>query len=112
MLFRSPYVGFKKYLISSFQRNQIPDQTVLRNITNQYQKIIRTPISRLSFDCYVTKPLSFHGKFKINVFLGSIQNSTDEYIYERIGYSYNKQQNFITASVEGINIPILIKDLP
>jgi hypothetical protein len=46
------------------------------------------------------------------VFLGSIQNSTDEYIYERIGYSYNKQQNFITASVEGINIPILIKDLP
>ena len=109
---QAPYVGFKKYLTSSFQKNQIPDQTVLRNITNQYQKIIRTPISRLSFDCYVTKPLSFHGKFRINVFLGSIQNSTDEYIYERIGYSYNKQQNFITASVEGINIPILIKDLP
>jgi hypothetical protein len=108
---QAPYVGFKKYFVSSFQRNQIPDQTVLRNITNQYQKIIRTPISRISFDCYVTKPLTFHGKFKINVFLGNTVNSTDLYIYERIAYSYNKQQNFITANVEGINIPILIKDL-
>ncbi len=108
---QAPYVGFKKYLISSFQRNQIPDQTVLSNITNQLQKIARTPISRISFNCYVTKPLSFHGKFMINIFLGSTTNSTDQYIYERLSYSYNKQQNHISANVEGINIPILIKDL-
>lgn len=108
---QAPYVGFKKFLINSFQRNQIPDQTVLRNITNQYQKIARTPISRISFDCYVTKPLSFHGKFQIAVLSGNSTNSTDQYIYERLSYSYNKQQNYISASVEGINIPILIKDL-
>jgi len=107
---QSPYVGFKKYQINSFQRNQIPDQTVLRNLTNQLQKVARTPISRIEFDCYVTKPLSFHGKFMINVFLGNIINSTDQYIYENLSYQYNKNENYISANVQGINIPILLKD--
>lgn len=108
---QAPYVGFKKYLISSFQRNQIPDQTVLRNITNQYQKIARTPISNISFSCYVSKPLSVHGKFIIKTFLGDTINSTDQYIYQQVDYTYDKGNNHITASVQGINIPILIKDL-
>ena len=107
---QSPYVGFKKYQINSFQRNQIPDQTVLRNLTNQLQKVAKTPISRIEFDCYVTKPLSFHGKFMINVFLGNIINSTDQYIYENLSYQYNKNENYISANVQGINIPILLKD--
>jgi hypothetical protein len=107
---QSPYVGFKKYQINSFQRNQIPDQTVLTNITNQLQKVARTPISRIEFDCYVTKPLSFHGKFIINVFSGNPVNSTDQYIYESLSYQYNKGENYISASVQGINIPILLKD--
>ena len=107
---QSPYIGFKKYQINSFQRNQIPDQTVLRNLTNQLQKVAKTPTSRIEFDCYVTKPLSFHGKFMINVFLGNIINSTDQYIYENLSYQYNKNENYISANVQGINIPILLKD--
>ena len=107
---QSPYVGFKKYQMNSFQRNQIPDQTTLRNITNQLQKVARTPISRIEFDCYVTKPLSFHGKFMINVFSGDSKNSTDQYIYENLSYQYNKNENYISANVQGINIPILLKD--
>jgi len=107
---QAPYVGFKKYQINSFQRNQIPDQTTLTNITNQLQKVARTPISRIEFDCYVTKPLSFHGKFLIKVLSGNSVNSTDEYIYENLSYQYNKNENYISASVQGINIPILLKD--
>jgi len=107
---QAPYVGFKKYLINSFQRNQIPDQTVLTNFTNQLQKIARIPVSTIDFSCYVSKPLSVHGKFMINVFLGSTTNSTDEYIYKSVNYDYDKNNNFITARVTGMNIPYLIKE--
>jgi hypothetical protein len=103
---QAPYVGFKKYLMWSMQRNEIPDQEVLKRITDSVELVSKTPISSISFQCYVTKPLSFHGKFIINVFQGSVVNATDQYIYQSIDYTYNKANNLITASVKGTNMPI------
>ena len=108
---QAPYVGFKKYMMHSMQRNEIPDQVILERITNLLTKVTRTPVSKISFDCYVAKPLSFHGKFKIKVLTGNSTAFTDKYIYESIDYRYDKENNLITASVSGMNIPILIKDL-
>ena len=103
---QAPYVGFKKYLMWSTQRNEIPDYQVLKRITDSVELVSKTPISSISFSCYVAKPLNFHGKFKINVFLGSQSNSTDYYIYQSVNYRYDKNNNLITATVQGTNMPI------
>ena len=103
---QAPYVGFKKYLMWSTQRNEIPDYQVLKRITDSVELVSKTPISSISFSCYVAKPLNFHGKFKINVFLGSQSNSTDYYVYQSVGYRYDKNNNLITATVQGTNMPI------
>ncbi len=108
--FSKPYIGFRKYIVSSLQRNSIPDQKTLENITDQIEKIISTPVSKISFNCYVTKPLKFHGTFVIGVF-GKTVDYTDKYIYDSISYRLDKKNNVITADVEGINIPFLIKDI-
>lgn len=103
---QAPYVGFKKYLMWSMQRNEIPDQQVLKRVTDSIELVSKTPISSINFQCYVAKPLSFHGKFLINVFQGQTVNSTDQYVYTNVDYSYNKSNNLITASVQGTNMPI------
>jgi len=105
---QAPYVGFKKYLIWSMQRNEIPDQQVLKRITDSIELVSKTPISSISFRCYVAKPLNFHGKFMINVFQGQTVNSTDQYVYTSVDYTYNKANNLITASVQGTNMPIAL----
>lgn len=103
------YVGFKKYLNWSMQRNEIPDQQVLKRITDSIELVSRTPISSISFRCYVAKPLNFHGKFLINVFQGNTINATDQYIYQSVDYNYDKDNNVITAEVSGTNMPISLE---
>lgn len=103
---QAPYIGFKKYIMWSMQRNEIPDQQVLKRITDSIELVSKTPISSISFTCYVSKPLTFHGKFMINVFQGNTVNSTDQYIYQNISYKYDKVNNLITAFVQGTNMPI------
>ena len=88
------------------QKNEIPDQQVLKRITDSIELVSKTPISSISFQCYVVKPLNFHGKFLINVFQGQTINSTDQYVYTGIDYNYDKANNLITASVRGTNMPI------
>ncbi len=103
---QAPYVGFKKYLMWSTQRNEIPDQQVLKRITDSVELVSKTPISSIAFQCYVSKPLNFHGKFRINVFYGNSVDATDQYVYQSVDYNYNKSQNLITATVQGTNMPI------
>ena len=103
---QDPYVGFKKYLVWSTQRNEIPDQEVLKRITDSIELVSKTPISSISFQCYVAKPLNFHGKFMINVFQGQTVNATDQYVYTSVDYNYDKGNNLITATVQGTNMPI------
>jgi hypothetical protein len=104
-----PFVGFKKWWIESLLRNTIPDDTVLTQITNNFNQIRQTPVSSIRFSCYVSKPLSFHGKFYIKVLSGNSDAQTDKYIYKTIQYQYDKNNNYITASVTGFNIPLLLR---
>ena len=74
-----------------------------------YVKLAQTPIHSIDFTCYVTKPLTFHGTFKINILdSGKV---TDQYIYKSINYTFNKQENIITATVSGVNTPMLLGEL-
>ena len=102
-----PFVGFKKWWIESMMRNTIPDETVLTQITNHFNQIRQTPVSSIGFQCYVSKPLNFHGKFYINVLSGTSNAQTDKYIYSSIDYNYNKLENYITADIKGFNLPLL-----
>jgi hypothetical protein len=88
-------------------RNTIPDETVLTQITNHFNQIRQTPVSSIGFQCYVSKPLNFHGKFYINVLSGTSNAQTDKYIYSSIDYNYNKLENYITADIKGFNLPLL-----
>jgi hypothetical protein len=105
------YVGFKKYINWAAQRNEIPDYQVLKRITDSIELVSKTPISTISFSCYVSKPLNIHGKFIINVFLGDKVNATDKYVYKSVDYNYNKSSNLITATVSGTNLPISLGGL-
>jgi hypothetical protein len=42
------------------------------------------------------------------VFHGKKVNATDQYIYQSVNYSYEKDKNLITASVSGTNKPISV----
>ena len=108
---QATYVGFKKYINWAAQRNEIPDYQVLKRITDSIELVSKTPISTISFSCYVSKPLSVHGKFTINVFLGEKVNATDKYVYKSVDYNYNKSSNLIIASVTGTNLPISLGGL-
>ena len=105
-----PFVGFKKWWIESMMRNTIPDDTVLTKILNNFDQIRQTPVSSINFSCYVSKPLSFHGRFYINVLSGTSNAQTDKYIYSSITYNYDKLNNYITADVTGFNIPLLLRN--
>lgn len=108
---RTHYIGFRKYLVASLQKFAVPDYEVLQWLHTNYIKLAKQPISTISFECYVTRPLNFHGRFKIAVLNNNNNDYTDWYIYDNLIYTYNKGDNLITADISGANIPILMKDL-
>lgn len=110
------YIGFRKYIKDSYEQNELPSDQLVRFKHNQNVKIIRTPFHSISFSCYVTKPLKSYGTFVVKVFVDNsainpVYNITDKYIYKSIDYSYNKNSNTITASVQGFAQPWTIKEL-
>ena len=108
---RTHYIGFRKYLIASLQKFAVPDYEVLQWLHTNYIKLAKQPISTINFECYVTRPLNFHGRFKIAILNNNNSDYTDWYIYDNLTYYYNKGDNLITADISGANIPILMKDL-
>ena len=108
---RTHYIGFRKYLVASLQKFAIPDYEVLQWLHTNYIKLAKQPISTINFECYVTRPLSFHGRFKIQILNNNNSDYTDWYIYDSLTYNYDKGENIITADISGANIPILMKDL-
>ena len=110
------YIGFRKFIKDSYEQNELPSDQLVRFKHNQNVKIIRTPFHSISFSCYVTKPLKSYGTFVVKVFVDNsainpVYNITDKYIYKSIDYSYNKNSNTITASVQGFAQPWTIKEL-
>jgi hypothetical protein len=105
----SGYVGFRKYIVDSFDAKTVPTLQLMRNRYQQFKYISKTPIHNIEFSCYVTKPLRAHGTFMINIFVDDNTMQTDPYIYQQVSYTFNKENNYITASVVGYNEPPLIE---
>lgn len=111
------YVGFRKKVIDSLEKNEFPTSELVELKHAQNEKITTIPIHDLSFNCYVTKPLKFHGLFRINALADAANlndptlSITSKYIYQSVNYTINKSQNLITAQVNGFSHPWLIQDL-
>lgn len=109
------YVGFRKKIMDQAERNEIFSKQILDFKHEQNLKIATVPFHQVSFDCYVTRPLLFHGTFIIRQFLDYVDKtnyaSTDQYIYKSVDYVINKKENIITASVTGIRQPWTIREL-
>lgn len=108
------YIGFRKKVMDALDKNEIFSKEVLTFKHEQNKKVVRIPFHEISFSCYVTKPLIFHGTFVIEPFREAGQSDykpTDKYIYESIAYNINKSSNLITATIKGIRQPWTIREL-
>jgi hypothetical protein len=106
------YVGFRKKVIDSLDKNELPTDTLVALKHQQNEFITSRPIHNLSFGCYVTRPLTFHGCFTITAMHGNdVTDVTSKYIYQSVNYNIDKSQNLITAQVTGYAHPWSIRDL-
>ena len=111
------YVGFRKKVIDSLEKNEYPTSELVELKHAQNEKITSIPIHDLGFSCYVTRPLKIHGLFRINALADSTNlndptlSITSKYIYQSVNYTISKSQNLITAQVNGFSHPWLIQDL-
>jgi hypothetical protein len=102
----SGYVGFRKFKIDSQSKNTVANEDILKNRFNFMEKVIIDTFHSISFSCYVTKPLRPYGNFLINILINDKTSQTDPYIYEKVNYSFKKENNYITAEVSGRNVII------
>jgi hypothetical protein len=106
------YVGFRKKVIDSLDKNELPTKDLVALKHQQNEFITSNPIHSLSFNCYVTRPLTFHGCFTITAIDGNdVTDVTSKYIYQSVNYTIDKSQNLITAQVQGYAHPWSIRDL-
>ena len=105
------YVGFRKYVIDALNSNELPSRQLVLQKHAINELIVRKPYHSISFNCYVTKPLTAHGVFVLEAFIDGTVDITDQYMYESVTYTFDKTSNLITAAVNGISQPWTIKEL-
>ncbi len=105
------YVGFRKKILDYLDQNELPSQELLALKHSQNEKIAERPFHSISFNCYVTKPLKFHGTFVVNAFVNGEVSVTDKYIYQSLSYTFDKSNNSIIANIQGQAQPWTIKEL-
>ncbi len=103
------YVGFRKYIIDSVDKNNVPSDQIITNRYELISLVSQTTLHNINFTCYVTKPLRPYGTFLINLLINDQTSQTDPYIYQKVSYSFSKENNYITANVTGFNdiLPIV-----
>ena len=105
------YVGFRKYVIDALNSNELPSRQLVLQKHAINELIVRKPYHSISFNCYVTKPLTAHGVFVLEAFIDGTVDITDQYMYQSVSYTFDKTSNLITAAVNGISQPWTIKEL-
>lgn len=112
------YVGYNKMLINDpkepifrfMDPRILTDDVLTGNLEAYLFHQVRNVLESLSFEVYVTKPLREHGKFQIEFFSNDASTDpfkTDEFFYQTVKYSINKNQSVIIARVDGVNLSYL-----
>ena len=112
------YVGFRKRFVDD---NSTIIQTAqdLQHRGDLYAQYIRKVVQTLSFTALVTRPLQHYNNFYID----GLQSTTTDpftaidqsftrteytnFLYTQVNYQINKQQNIITANVQGSTVPAI-----
>jgi hypothetical protein len=96
------YVGYRKFHLIKDTSGFLQDYTGLNIYFKQVKRIIRNSFSDIKFTCIVSKPLTLHGTFAIQTFIGNQEPLiTDRYLYTGCTYVINKKSNIITAEISG-----------
>jgi hypothetical protein len=108
------YIGYRKIFVDQTQSNLFPDSLSLKRYGEKLREFMLTPYQRISFKCYVTRPLKHAGQFQIKTFLtpsglsaddSDISTTTGSYLYSDVTYSFKKSDNFIIADIKGEQLP-------
>ena len=101
------WVGFNKIWVEDLSPSFIQTQTQLKaqadiRKTNRLQVVH----SKISFKLHITQPLNHWASFIITTFSQkTTNNATNPYGYTNVTYDYDKENNLLTADVEGENFP-------
>lgn len=102
------YVGYNKiYLSIDENLNLFKNELILNEQFELRRHYVRYPYTSLNLNVFVTKPLNTSGLFKIKSFEGGYENTSDEYIYKRVRYTFDIDNNLIRANIEGEIFPEL-----
>jgi hypothetical protein len=103
------YVGYhKEYLMIDETSNFFMNENIAREQFEIRQKYIRETFTSITLKVLVTKPLSSSGTFSIKSFEGGFENNTGDYVYSKIDYAFDINNNLITAQITGLKFPDLI----
>lgn len=106
------WVGWKKILVYRKQRDQLADQLAINLYGRSLENYLRTPYQSIGFKVYVTRPLIHAGRFRISTFNGlGVPDELGLFYYQQVNYTYNKEENIMTASITGEKFPSLIADV-
>lgn len=119
------YVGFRKRYIDDLKQTYIQTKSDLIRRGDLWAQYIRKVPQSISFEVIVTKPLEHYNNFIIkhmdsivnhgtNTISGTYPEIFDEFtgfLYKRVTYSIDKNNNMIKASVEGSPVPRINPDV-
>lgn len=96
------YIGYRKTFYQSSESSLIHDRRALREQIEKYRETFAEPFQEINFECYVRRPLSHWGTFRVQSFVDDIeQGATDYYRYRDVSYSWSKDVNLVTARITG-----------
>jgi hypothetical protein len=108
------YVGFRKIYLEDLDK-KLPDKRSIELYAEAIAEYATKTYEDISFTCSVTRPLRAYGTFQISTFWGDASKkdaeggaSTNAYMYKKIGYRMNKNDNMIIASVTGEVFPDIL----
>ncbi|MBS1722323.1 MAG: hypothetical protein JSS66_04865 [Armatimonadetes bacterium] len=102
------YVGYPKWYVEVDKQSSLLTKEAIRRRVQTLHDVRRKTYQTINFSCYVTKPLRHNGRFYLKTFVG--QNTainTDMYFYREVSYNFKKEENIITASIQGETFPVI-----
>lgn len=106
------YIGFPKWYVETQKQMVLLTKDAIRRRARSVYDVRRKTYQTISFQCHVTKPLHHMGRFYLQTFVGQgTALNTDMYFYKGVSYSFDKEQNMMTAAIEGETFPAITKNV-
>lgn len=106
------YIGFPKWYVETQKQMVLLTKDAIRRRARSVYDVRRKTYQTISFQAHVTRPLHHMGRFYLQTFVGQgTALNTDMYFYKSVSYSFDKEQNMITAGIDGETFPAITKNV-